>query len=66
MDLHEGMLIYCRREGDPAESLLTVRNSGKRLALRAIDLGGTPEQVDHEIAGLAAEIASRSLATRTA
>lgn len=60
MDLHEGMLIYCRRQGDLDESTLTVRNAGKKLTLRSVDLSGTPEQVEREIAVLADAIAKTS------
>lgn len=53
MDLHEGMLIYCRRQDDIDESTVTVRNAGRKLVLRSVDLAGPPEQVAHEIAALA-------------
>ncbi|HMR13042.1 MAG TPA: hypothetical protein PKE42_04830 [Arachnia sp.] len=62
MDLREGVLIYCRRQGDLNEGTVTVRNAGKKLVLRSVDLSGTPEQVEREIAVLAHAIAK----TRTA
>lgn len=57
MDLPSGMLISCRRQGDLAQSTVTVRNTGKHLMLRSIDLTGPPEQVEREIAALADAIA---------
>jgi len=41
----EGMLIYCRRQDDIDESTVTVRNAGRKLVLRSVDLAGPPEQV---------------------
>ena len=60
MDLPEGMLIYCRRQDDTHQSTVTVRNAGKKLVLRSVDLSGPAEQVEHEIAVLADAIASAS------
>lgn len=60
MDLPEGMLIYCRRLGDQTHRTVTVRNAGKRLALRSVDLTGSPEQVEAEIVNLANDISSRA------
>lgn len=56
MGLPEGMLIYCRRQDDTDVSTVTVRNAGKKLVLRSVDLTGPPEQVEHEIAVLASAI----------
>jgi 5-methylcytosine-specific restriction enzyme subunit McrC len=53
MDLPEGVLIYCRRQDDIDESTVTVRNAGRKLVLRSVDLAGPPDQVAHEIAALA-------------
>lgn len=66
MDLHEGMLIYCRRQGDLNESTVTVKNADKKLVLRSVDLSGTPEQVEREIAALADAIARTRTASVTA
>jgi 5-methylcytosine-specific restriction enzyme subunit McrC len=60
MDLPEGMLIYCRRQDDTDQSTVTVRNVGKKLVLRTVDLSGPPEQVEHEITVLANAIAMTS------
>lgn len=60
MDLPEGMLIYCRRQDDINQSTVTVRNAGKKLVLRSVDLSGPPEKVEHEIAALADAIATTS------
>lgn len=61
MNLREGVLIYCRRQGDADQSTVTVRNAGTKLVLRSVDLTGSPEQVDHEIAMLADAIAAGSV-----
>jgi len=53
MDLPEGMLIYCRRLDDTNQSTMTVRNAGKKLLLRSLDLSGPPEQTEEEISALA-------------
>lgn len=60
IDLPEGVLIYCRRQGDAERRTVTVRNAGKRLVLRSVDLTGSPEQVDMEIHVLADEIINSS------
>ncbi|MDP3953165.1 McrC family protein [Microbacterium sp.] len=57
MNLPEGILIYCRRRDDIDESAVTVRNAGRKLVVRSLDLAGPPEQVAHEIAALADAIA---------
>lgn len=65
LDLPAGMLIYCRRRDDAVQKPVTVRNADKVLHVRAIDLSGTPEDVEREISGLARfveETASRSSA----
>lgn len=56
MDLPEGVLIYCRRPGEPESRSVTVKNAGKRLIVRSIDLSGTAHDVDREIDTLADEI----------
>ncbi|MGX6511643.1 McrC family protein [Rhodococcus sp. SJ-2] len=53
MDLPEGVLVYCRRHGEPGHRPVTVKNSGKRLVLRSIDLTGPAQEVDDEIESLA-------------
>ncbi len=57
MDLPEGVLIYCRRPGDPDFRSVTVKNAGKKLIVRAIDLSGSANRVDLELESLADEIA---------
>jgi 5-methylcytosine-specific restriction enzyme subunit McrC len=58
MDLPEGVLIYCRHPDDPVnQSTVVVRNAGKKLVLRSVDLSGTPESVEREIEALAEAIA---------
>lgn len=58
MDLPEGLLIYCRRQGETEQRSVAVRNSDKLLMVRAIDLAGPPAAVEREIAALADQIAS--------
>lgn len=60
IDLPEGVLIYCRRRGDAERSTVTVRNTGKKLGLRSLDLTGSPERVEHEITMLADAIVRAS------
>ena len=61
MELPEGILIYCRRVGDPVQHTVTVKHAGKRLVLRALDLTGPAEDVEREIAELAGAIWQASL-----
>lgn len=61
MDLPEGVLIYCRRQGDVEERTVVVKNAGKRLVVRSIDLTGPPEAVELEITGLAGQISGASV-----
>lgn len=56
MDLPEGMLIYCRGQDDADRRTLTVRNAGINLTLQSVDLTGSPQQVENEIAALAETI----------
>lgn len=57
MDLPEGMLIYCRGQDDADRRTLTVKNVGTQLTLQSVDLSGSPDQVEHEVAALAQTIA---------
>lgn len=64
-DLPEGMLIYCRHPDVIInQSSVIVRNAGKKLVLRSVDLSGTPDEVEREIAALADAIASASSALK--
>ncbi len=60
LDLPEGVLIYCRSEGEPAGKEVTVRNAGKTLHVRSVDLGGSPSEVREEIGRLADWLANRT------
>lgn len=60
LDLPEGLLIYCRTDGGKPAGEVTVRNSRKRLHLRAVDLSGSPSEVSRQIESLADWIAARS------
>lgn len=57
MDLPEGLLIYCRGQDDADRRTLTVKNVGTQLTLQSVDLSGSPDQVEHEVAALAQTIA---------
>lgn len=59
-DLEEGILIYCKQEGERASRTVTVKNNQKRLVIHSIDLSGKPEQVDAEIQFLADSIAAHT------
>lgn len=61
MDLSEGVLIYCRGQGDVGERTVVVKNSGKRLMVRSVDLAGSPDSVEREIAGVAKQISGASV-----
>ncbi|MEO9248014.1 hypothetical protein ABDK96_10000 [Citricoccus nitrophenolicus] len=60
MNLSEGILIYCRAPDGADERTIRVKHTDKQLLLRAIDLAGTPEQVEREIAELAKLISAAS------
>ena len=60
LDLPEGMLIYCRRQGDAEERTVTARHAGKRLVVRAVDLSGSVPEVENQMASLAQVIEGRS------
>ena len=66
LDLPEGVLIYCRTDGGRPAAEITVRHSGKRLAVRALDLTGPPAEVAEEIECLADWIAARAAPARLA
>ena len=66
LDLPEGVLIYCRTDGGRPAAEITVRHSGKRLAVRALDLTGPPAEVAEEIECLADWIAARTAPARLA
>ncbi len=51
--LDEGVLIYCRNVGDDSEGEVVVRHAGQRLLTYALDLGGSPEDIDRELEKLA-------------
>lgn len=49
LDLPEGVLIYCRFDGDRPERTVTVRHADKLLHTLAIDLTGPPGSVNTAI-----------------
>lgn len=56
LNLPEGMLIYCRRQGDESDRTVTARNTGKRLVVCAVDLSGSVDQVEHGVTTLAERV----------
>lgn len=60
LDLPEGMLIYCRRQGDAEARTVTARHTGKRLVVRAVDLSGNVAEVESQMASLAQLIEGQS------
>lgn len=61
LDLDEGVLIYCRDVGSEPEGAVTVRHAGKRLMTYALDLQGSADEIEREMARLAAWVIDRSL-----
>ena len=60
LKLPEGVLIYCRTDGDKPAGEITVRNAGKKLHVHAVDMTGSPAEVAKELEQLADWIATRS------
>ncbi|MCY4581269.1 MAG: hypothetical protein OXE50_00495 [Chloroflexi bacterium] len=56
LDLPGGLLVYAQDEREPAT--YTVRRSGKRLHVAALDISGTLEEVLERIEGLAGKVRS--------
>jgi 5-methylcytosine-specific restriction enzyme subunit McrC len=59
LDVPEGMLIYCQRDGSVPPREITVGKLRTRLATLAIGLNGTPKDVDQGLLELAGHIATR-------
>ena len=53
MDLPEGLLIYCQADGDAPDREVVARHTTKRLRTHAIDLSGTPDEVEDAVERLA-------------
>ena len=64
LDLSEGVLIYCITDGGVEHRSVTVRHAGKVLHTKAIDMTGSPFDVDFEVESLADWIADRSVTGR--
>jgi 5-methylcytosine-specific restriction enzyme subunit McrC len=64
LDVPEGMLIYCQRDGSSPPKDIKVGKLGTRLVTVAIGLSGTPEDVEQRLRGLASHIAVLSNADR--
>ncbi|MFD5867881.1 McrC family protein [Corynebacterium sp. NPDC060344] len=56
LDLPEGMLIYCSSDAGGSRRTVPVHNTDKRLTVRALDLTGSPDDVDRQIHLLADDI----------
>ncbi len=74
LGLKEGTLIYCAdvNDGEPAEpvsvvslarSTITVQNLGTKLHAVAIDLSGSPSDIDAQITALAEHFADSKAAS---
>jgi 5-methylcytosine-specific restriction enzyme subunit McrC len=61
LNLPEGMLIYCQRDGDVPPTEIRVRD--KRLVAWPIRLDGRPADVERQLARLAEEIERRTALT---
>lgn len=59
LELPEGLLIYCQRDGSEPPREIEVRNRGTRLRTRAIRLDRTPHDLEAELHMLAAHIGGR-------
>jgi 5-methylcytosine-specific restriction enzyme subunit McrC len=57
LDVPEGMLIYCQRDGSVPPRGIKVGKLGTRLVALAIGLSGTPEDVEQRLLELADDIA---------
>ncbi|MCB0960862.1 MAG: hypothetical protein KDB04_15245 [Acidimicrobiales bacterium] len=59
LGLDEGVLVYCRDDGDVPPTVVKVRNVDVQLHARAITLAGTPAEVDAEVRRLATWVLER-------
>ena len=66
LGVDEGMLIYCRRDGDALPRQLDIPHVGKRLRTWVLDLDGTVADVERRLGELAEEIADRVTAAPAA
>ena len=57
LDVREGMLIYCQRDGSVPPREIQVGKLGTRLVTLAIGLSGTPKDVEQRLLELAGDIA---------
>ena len=57
LDVQEGMLIYCQRDGSVPPREIQVGKLGTRLVTLAIGLNGTPKDVEQRLLELAGDIA---------
>lgn len=62
LGLPEGMLIYCQHDGDVPPRLATVVGAGaERLATTAMQLDGSPADIDRRFRALAEDLLARAL-----
>lgn len=64
LDQPEGVLVYCQADGAVPEREIVVRHAGTRLRTHALDLSGTPEQMEAAAATLGDRIWERVVALR--
>jgi 5-methylcytosine-specific restriction enzyme subunit McrC len=60
LDVPEGMLIYCQRDGSVPPREIEVGKLRTRLVTLAIGLSGTPKDVEQRLLELAGHIAARA------
>jgi hypothetical protein len=59
LNVPEGMLIYCQRDGSVPPREIEVGRLRTRLVTWALGLSGTPNGVEHRLRELAGQIANR-------
>ena len=64
LELPEGVLVYCQADDEIPPGEVIVKHAGKRLLTYAVDLRGSPDEVEASLEGLADWIVSRALPRR--
>lgn len=65
LGLPEGILIYCGSDPGGSQRTVRIRNTDKRLTVHALDLSGTPAQVEDQIHSLADGVTAAMHRART-
>jgi hypothetical protein len=61
LGLSEGLLIYCQADGSVPDREISVRHVGTSLRTHAIDLSGTPTEVEGAVSRLADQLRERTM-----